>query len=204
MSSDDEERDPLPRQLHDEFTSTTDLDSSLCHQIFGCTDSSLAPTVSDVSQHDCSDTSTTFTWYSYPPTPALVGQPIWRGLTLPWTWYHYDSEGEEEELSSSSSSESSSSSSESELDNSEVGFANLFPNLFTLPPPINSSSNSSPICTQAEDEEPLMEAPDEWLDCLDCEGYDSEAEEGLPHEECGDDSVFIISSPPPKRARHHE
>ena len=62
-----------------------------------------------------------------------------------------------------------------------------------------------------EDDESLLQAPDEWLDCL--ESTDSvcsddtfymwsDEEEGLPGVECGDDSVFTYS-PPVKRSRYH-
>ena len=157
---------------------------------------SFAPT-------DSEEDGTYYTTYTHSPTIHEI--PMWyvhRGLTYPMTWHHYLSDGEEdlsesfEELSSSDDSLAflGDFSSDYSDQSSQSLFSTLFP------------SQSTPTCPQGkqdeeQDETPLLEAPDRWLD-----GLDTSYVQGLPDEECGDDSVFEdpdIIPPTPKRARHH-
>ena len=228
MSTDEEEREPLPRQLSEEFAaaqeeedettrsislfSTPDKDESSewgewvpLFTSADCTyETSVIPTDSeDDPEIISSSSSSSFTWNTYPPSPVNVGAPVWRHLQEPWTWHYYDSEGQEE-LSSSeeellSSDDSLAFLGDFSSDCSEVGYQNVFPNLFA-----NQPTTPCQHVKEEKDDSPLIAAPDRWLDGLD--DMNESDYEGLPHEECGDDSVFEdpdIIPPTPKRARHH-
>ena len=223
MSTDEEEleeRAPLPRQLSEEFAdaleeedettksitlfSTPDKDESgEWVPLFSSSDTTINDTIiiPTDSEHEVieinsssSSSGTTFTWNTYPPTPLHENAPLWR----PWAWHNYDSEGQEELTSSEEELNSTDDSlaflGDFSSDCSEVGYTNVFSTLFP----------NQHVKEEEEEEEedvPLIEAPDQWLDGLDYSDH-----EGLPHEECGDDSVFEdpdIIPPTPKRVRHH-